>query len=112
MIGLELCQNQLIESQPYPLNVAGFISDEYLRECLMTMGDRWSEEQVDELFHGAPIVGGRFDYLEFTRTLKHGAREKDEESQGQSTQGQVVPRQESPVLAFGDTGKEEAGETN
>lgn len=44
----------------------------------MTMGDRWSEDMVDELLHGAPILEGKFDYLEFTRTLKHGAREKDD----------------------------------
>lgn len=43
----------------------------------MTMGDRWSEDMVDELFHGAPIKEGRFDYNEFTRTLKHGSRDKD-----------------------------------
>lgn len=69
---------------------SGVIGEEYLKECLMTMGDRWSEEMVDELFHGAPIAEGRFDYLEFTRTLKHGAREKDDDhpSQGQGQQGQ------------------------
>lgn len=60
----------------------GNIPEEYLRECLMCMGDRWSEDMVDELLHGAPIVDGRFDYMEFTRTLKHGAKDKDEEGQG------------------------------
>ena len=45
----------------------------------MTMGDRWPEELVDELFHGAPIKGGMFDYSEFTRMLKHGARGKDDD---------------------------------
>lgn len=59
----------------------------------MTMGDRWSEEMVEELLHGAPILEGRFDYLEFTRTLKHGAKEKDEvqgqaEGQGPAGDGQ------------------------
>ena len=43
----------------------------------MTMGDRWSEEMVDELFYGAPIKEGKFDYNEFTRMLKHGSRDKD-----------------------------------
>ena len=43
------------------------------------MGDRWTDDKVDELFHGAPINNGVFDYIEFTRTLKHGAREKDED---------------------------------
>ena len=57
----------------------GFLTDEYLRECLMTMGDRWPEELVDDLFHGAPIKEGLFDYTEFTRMLKHGARGRDDD---------------------------------
>ena len=36
------------------------------------MGDRWSDEMVDELFHTSPINEGNFDYVEFIRTLKHG----------------------------------------
>ena len=81
---------------------AGFIGEEYLKECLMTMGDRWTEDMVDELFHGAPIADGRFDYHEFTRTLKHGAREKDEDSEGQGQQqgqGQQVQGQNQAAAA-------------
>ena len=59
--------------------VLGYIQEEYLKECLMTMGDRWSEDMVDDLFHGAPIKEGFFDYIEFTRMLKHGSKEKDDE---------------------------------
>ena len=45
----------------------------------MTMGDQFTEEEVDELFRGAPInTQGGFDYLEFTRILKHGTKDKDE----------------------------------
>uniref|UniRef100_A0A915NGA1 EF-hand domain-containing protein n=2 Tax=Meloidogyne TaxID=189290 RepID=A0A915NGA1_9BILA len=55
------------------------ISEERLRELLTTMGDRYTDEQVDELFRDAPIKNGRFDYMEFTRVLKHGTKEKDEE---------------------------------
>ena len=54
----------------------------------MTMGDRWSEEMVDDLLHGAPIQEGRFDYIEFTRTLKHGAREKDDDNIEHQSSGQ------------------------
>lgn len=50
---------------------------------MTTMGDRWSDEMVDELLHGAPIKNGFFDYLDFTRTLKHGSNEKDEDRQAQ-----------------------------
>ncbi|KAL5015082.1 hypothetical protein ScPMuIL_009352 [Solemya velum] len=60
-------------------NNTGYVGEELLRECLMTMGDRWSDEMVDELFHGAPIHEGLFDYVDFTRTLKHGARDKDDD---------------------------------
>lgn len=37
------------------------------------------KKKVDEMFREAPIKGGLFDYLEFTRILKHGAKEKDEQ---------------------------------
>lgn len=57
----------------------GAIATEYLREIMTTMGDRWTDDMVDELFHGAPINSGVFDYLEFTRLLKHGADEQQEQ---------------------------------
>merc|ERR1712168_645188 len=60
-------------------DTTGFIHEDKLRELLMTMGDRFTEEEVDELFRGAPInANGEFDYLEFTRILKHGTKDKDE----------------------------------
>jgi len=60
-------------------DTTGMIHEDKLRELLMTMGDRFTEEEVDELFRGAPInAKGEFDYLEFTRILKHGTKDKDE----------------------------------
>jgi len=47
------------------------------------MGDRWSDDMVDELFHNAPIALGQFNYKDFIRTLKHGAAEQDEDTSGQ-----------------------------
>lgn len=38
-----------------------------------------SPPQVDEMYREAPIKNGLFDYLEFTRILKHGAKDKDEQ---------------------------------
>lgn len=61
------------------LSSLGLIQDEFLRECLMTMGERWTEDQVEDLFHGAPIHNGLFDYKEFTRMLKHGSRDKEDD---------------------------------
>lgn len=44
------------------------------------MGDRFTDEEVDELFREAPIdKKGNFNYAEFTRILKHGAKDKDDE---------------------------------
>lgn len=39
---------------------SGTISEDRLRELLTTMGDRYTEEQVDELFRDAPIKGWKF----------------------------------------------------
>jgi len=57
----------------------GMIHEDQLRELLTTMGDRFTKEQVDDIFSEAPInKDGMFDYKEFTRVLKHGAKDKDE----------------------------------
>lgn len=58
---------------------SGVIQEEYLRELLTTMGDRFTDEEVDELFREAPIdKKSNFNYVEFTRILKHGAKDKDD----------------------------------
>ncbi|XP_003376690.1 nucleolar MIF4G domain-containing protein 1 [Trichinella spiralis] len=54
------------------------ISEHDLRTLLTTMGDRYTDEQVEELFKDAPIKDGMFNYVEFARMLKHGSEEKDE----------------------------------
>ncbi|XP_059200500.1 myosin, light chain 12, genome duplicate 2 isoform X1 [Centropristis striata] len=66
------------ESKPGLLG-EGIIQEEYLRELLTTMGDRFTDEEVDELFREAPIdKKGNFNYVAFTRILKHGAKDKDD----------------------------------
>lgn len=68
--------NQLIDKCTSP---TGIIQEEYLRELLTTMGDRFTDEEVDELFREAPIdKKGNFNYVAFTRILKHGAKDKDD----------------------------------
>lgn len=58
----------------------GYINEERLRELLTTMGDRFTEEEVDEMYREAPIdKNGMFNYFEFTRILKHGAKDKDDQ---------------------------------
>lgn len=56
----------------------GFINEDRLRELLTTMGDRFTEEEVDEMYREAPIKNGNFDYIEFTRILKHGKKDADD----------------------------------
>jgi len=52
---------------------AGYIDSEKLREYLTTMGDRFTQEEVDIMFKGAPPdASGRFDYKTFVHVLKHG----------------------------------------
>uniref|UniRef100_A0A670YGF3 Myosin light chain 9 n=5 Tax=Episquamata TaxID=1329912 RepID=A0A670YGF3_PSETE len=59
----------------------GFIHEDQLRELLTTMGDRFTDEEVDEMYREAPIdKKGNFNYVEFTRILKHGAKDKDDEN--------------------------------
>ena len=47
----------------------GKLNEEYLRELLTTMGDRFTEDQVDDMFREAPIDSrsGDFDYNAVSR---------------------------------------------
>ena len=58
---------------------SGFINEDRLRELLTSMGDRFNDEEVDEIFREAPIKHSNFDYVEFTRLLKHGKKDKDDD---------------------------------
>jgi myosin regulatory light chain 12 len=57
---------------------AGKIHEDYLREILTTFGDRFTDDQVDDMYKEAPIKDGMFDYGEFTRILKHGVKDPDD----------------------------------
>lgn len=59
-------------------DATGCIPEERLRDLLVTMGDRFTEEQVDEIFRDAPIKDGMFFYKDFTKILKYGTKEKDD----------------------------------
>jgi len=58
---------------------SGFINEDRLRDLLTSMGDRFTDEEVDEIFREAPIKNSNFDYVEFTRLLKHGKKDKDDD---------------------------------
>lgn len=38
------------------------------------MGDRWTDDRVDELYNCSPITAGLFNYVDFVRAIKHGTR--------------------------------------
>ncbi len=51
----------------------GFVNADVLREAMTTMGDRFTDEEVDIMFKGAPVDrANNFNYKEFVRVLKHG----------------------------------------
>lgn len=55
----------------------GKIHEDKLRELMMTMGDRFTEEEVDEMYRGAPIdEQNMFDYNAFVRMIKHGSKDE------------------------------------
>lgn len=57
----------------------GVIDEEFIRNAMMTMGDRWSEESVDDLFRGAPISGGQLNYQAFTKLLTGSDMKEDDQ---------------------------------
>lgn len=53
------------------------INNKRLTICFPNL--RFTDDDVDEMYREAPIKGSMFDYIEFTRILKHGAKDKDEQ---------------------------------
>ena len=53
------------------------INCEQLRDLLTTMGDRMTDEEVDEIMRGTHVTDDSFDYHAFVKLLKSGT--KDEE---------------------------------
>lgn len=51
----------------------GLIDAELFREAITSMGDRFTDEEVDIMFKGAPLDrSGHFNYRQWTTALKHG----------------------------------------
>ena len=58
-------------------DATGHINEDRLRELLTTMGDRFTDAEVDQMLRGSPIDNnGNFDYVAFTRILKHGTKDE------------------------------------
>jgi len=63
--------------QCFDEETTGQIHEDTLRDLLCTMGDRFTDEEVDEMFRGAPIDNnGMFDYNAFVRLIKHGSKDE------------------------------------
>ncbi|KAI8334684.1 hypothetical protein BC941DRAFT_431890 [Chlamydoabsidia padenii] len=57
----------------FDTNNTGTIDADYLRECMTTMGDRFTDEEMDIMLKGPALDDqGKLDYREFVRVLKHG----------------------------------------
>eukprot|EP00842_Homolaphlyctis_polyrhiza_P007086 jgi/Hompol1/967/HPOL_004372-RA len=51
----------------------GKINADVLREAMTTMGERFTDEEVDIMYKGAPVdQNNNFDYRQFVHVLKHG----------------------------------------
>jgi len=54
------------------------IPGEELKRLLTSMGERFTKEEVEEMFNEQDLdSAGNFDYIEFTRLIKHGPREEE-----------------------------------
>merc|ERR1712062_614816 len=55
------------------------IPGEELKRLLQTMGERFTKEEVEEMFNEQDCDdAGNFDYIEFTRLIKHGPKDEEE----------------------------------
>jgi Ca2+-binding EF-hand superfamily protein len=50
----------------------GYIPEENFREMLSTIGDRYTQDEVDELMSDVPIRNGMINYYELAHLLKNG----------------------------------------
>ncbi|KAI9029345.1 hypothetical protein DFJ74DRAFT_657928 [Hyaloraphidium curvatum] len=52
---------------------SGVLDGEQFREWMTTMGDRFTDDEVDTMLKGAQLdAHGNFNYRDFVRVLKHG----------------------------------------
>lgn len=51
-------------------NDTGKLQEEYIKDLLENMGDNFTKDEMRQTFKEAPVEGGKFDYLAFTKILK------------------------------------------
>ncbi|ORX84589.1 EF-hand [Anaeromyces robustus] len=65
-------ENEIIQAfECFDDEKTGFINPDDLREYMTTMGDRFTDEEIDIMYKGMDLSHG-FNYKEWTRILKHG----------------------------------------
>ncbi|CAF0723044.1 unnamed protein product [Didymodactylos carnosus] len=57
------------------------VSFSNLREALTNYGDRYTEDEIEELFRNAPIENDLFDYNEFIKCLTQGSKINNPEAE-------------------------------
>ncbi|KAI0209680.1 Myosin regulatory light chain, striated muscle, 25 kDa [Lamellibrachia satsuma] len=53
----------------------GQLSEEFVKDLLMNVGDQFSKDEVKQTWKEAPIEGGQLDYLKFVQIIKRGKEE-------------------------------------
>jgi len=54
----------------------GKLSEEYIKDLLMNVGDQFSKDEVKQVWKEAPIEGGQLDYLKFVQIIKRGKEDE------------------------------------
>ncbi len=55
----------------------GKVNCDVLRDHLMSMGDRMTEDEVDEIMRGPHVQGDDFNYVAFVKLLKSGTKDDE-----------------------------------
>jgi len=54
----------------------GKLSEEYVKDLLMNVGDQFSKDEVKQTWKEAPIEGGQLDYHKFVTIIKRGKEDE------------------------------------
>jgi len=54
----------------------GKLSEEYVKDLLMNVGDQYSKDELKQCWKEAPIEGGQLDYLKFVTLIKRGNQDE------------------------------------
>lgn len=54
----------------------GFLSEEYFKELLSSVGDQYSKDELKQVLKEAPMDGGKLYHEKFTRFIKRGPEDQ------------------------------------